>query len=284
MRPRRRKRSIQRESADGALSDSTHSHHSAQSSAPIRRCLSPEPRASNPEALAYLHGLLATPEGADRVLDACAHARLLPANLAGSSHYSNLTPASAHLPTFRPITQPSPPSCTTQPRHLPDRRQPTAPPRQQGGSQLPAVQPSPLRQSDQQGQTCQPPSAQTDSHTATPQVTHSVPSSSSPVQQPRSYRAAASSTSPAPSATPSAPTPTPTAPAQPGARPRSDPVRQWEYRRHFRLMLPRDGSPSHEVWRDIPLFRLIQGGDFPIQDWLRRTLQYPSLVLTDFRK
>jgi hypothetical protein len=28
----------------------------------------------------------------------------------------------------------------------------------------------------------------------------------------------------------------------------------------------------------------MQGGDFPIQDWLRRTLQYPSLVLTDFRK
>ena len=26
------------------------------------------------------------------------------------------------------------------------------------------------------------------------------------------------------------------------------------------------------------------GGDFPIQDWLRRALQYPSLVIKDFRK
>ena len=25
-------------------------------------------------------------------------------------------------------------------------------------------------------------------------------------------------------------------------------------------------------------------GDFPIQDWLRRALQYPSLVIKDFRK
>ena len=49
-------------------------------------------------------------------------------------------------------------------------------------------------------------------------------------------------------------------------------------------MLPREGSPGHAGWRDIPLFRLMPGGDFPIENWLRRALQYPSLVIKDFRK
>ena len=109
MQPRQRKRGTPRASADGALSDSDHSFCSAHSSAPIRRCFSPEPRSVRPEALAYLQGLLATPEGTERVLRACVSACLLPANLAGTD--SNLShSASSALTASRPLTQSSPTS------------------------------------------------------------------------------------------------------------------------------------------------------------------------------
>ena len=203
MQPRRRKHGTQRASADGALSDSDHSFCSAHSSAPIRRCLSPEPRSVRPEALAYLQGLLATPEGTERVLRACASACLLPANLAGTD--SNLAhSASSALPASRPLTQSSPTSRTTQPRHPPDRRQPPATVRQQGAPPLPAEHSSPVSQPRQICQIRQPPSAQPDSPTATPQVEHSAPSSNAHASQPRSYRDATATTSPPSSVSPSA--------------------------------------------------------------------------------
>ena len=217
-----------------------------------------------------------TYDGAAQVLRALES--LLPASSAATPTLpaSNPAPASTALPGPSQLSPPSPASHTTQhPEH-------TAMPRQSGTQQMPAVRSAPVGQPDQQGQSCQQSSSATAPTSAT-LVEDPPPPTSSPTRQPRSYRAAASTPAPAPTATSTAPPPTPTASQQALRRPRSDPTKHWERRRHFRLYTPA-GCPGHESWRTVPVFRLMHGGDFPLEDWLRGMLRCPNLDIVDFRK